>query len=101
MQTAEPVSTMRSNERLVKILYISYSKAYLEQVATNTNQLNSKYRTELLRLLDYSEELFCVTLGDCHTYPVNLELKPDYKPFNCKSYPFPVNNKQTFCKNIE
>ena len=33
MNTAKPVSTREATERLVKILYSTYAKAYLEKVA--------------------------------------------------------------------
>ena len=35
IQTAEPVSTRKANDRLVKILNGTYVKEYLEQVAAN------------------------------------------------------------------
>ena len=40
--TAEPVSTRESTYMLVKLLYITYAKAELERVATNTTHMNAE-----------------------------------------------------------
>ena len=56
-------------------------KANIKQVANNTIQLNSKDRTQLLRTLEYIEGLFDGTLVDWYTYPVDLELNPDFTLF--------------------
>ena len=47
------------------------------------------------------EDLFDGTLGNWDTEPVNLELKPDYKPFNIIYYPVPRINKETFLKELK
>ena len=41
MQTAEPASTQESTDQMVKVLYSTYGKAYLEQVV-NTSQMNAE-----------------------------------------------------------
>ena len=41
MHTAEPVSTIESTERLVKILNSTYVKSNLEQVADNATHMNA------------------------------------------------------------
>ena len=43
MQTAEPASTQEATERMAKILDITYTKEYLEQVF-NARQLNAEER---------------------------------------------------------
>ena len=63
MQTSEPASTREATERVVKILYINYMKAELNQVADNATQLNDEERTQLLSLLEDFEDLFDGTLG--------------------------------------
>ena len=83
MHTEEPVSTREANQRLVKIINSTYEKANLKKVADNTTHLKAEERTRLLRLLECFEGLFDGTLGYWYTYPVNLELNPDCKPFNC------------------
>ena len=63
MQTAEPASTRKATDRLVKILGSYYLKAELKQVANNATQLNAEERTQVLRLLEYSGDFFNGTLG--------------------------------------
>ena len=94
IQTAEPVSTIEATERLVKIFDSTYEKSDLKQVADNATQLNTEEKTQLLRLLKYFEDLFDDTLGDWDTEPIDLELKPYSKPFNCKYYLVPRINKE-------
>ena len=101
MYTAEPVSTREATDILVKILYSDYAKATLKQVANNSTQMNDEERTQLLRLLEDSEDLFDGTLGDWDTDPVNLELNQYYKPFNYKYYLVPIINKETFRKELK
>ena len=64
MQTAVPDSTRESTERLVKILDNNYEKVDLKQVADNANKLNVEEETQVLRILEYFEDLFDGTLGD-------------------------------------
>ena len=63
MQTAEPDYTIEATSRLVKIRDITYAKADLKHIANNKTQLNPEERTQLMRLLEYFEELFDCTLG--------------------------------------
>ena len=93
MQNSEPVSTRESTERLVKTLNSTYAKSDLKQVADNATHLNAEEITQLLSLLEDLEDLFDGTLVDWDTEPVNLELKPCYKPFYCKYYLVPIINK--------
>ena len=70
IHTTEPVSTKEATEILVKILGSTYAKADLKQVANNATQLNAEERNQLLRLLEYFEDLFDVTLGELYTETV-------------------------------
>ena len=45
--------------------------------------------------------MFGGTLGDWVTNPVDLELKPGYKPFNIRYYPVPIINKEAFRKELK
>ena len=54
IQAAEPASTRKSTERIVKILDITYAKEDLKQVADNSTQINAEERTLLLSLLEDS-----------------------------------------------
>ena len=101
MQTSEPSSTRGATERMVKILNSTYTKAGLEQVVNNASHINAQERTLLLSLLEDFEDLFYGTLGNWSTEPVNLELKPDSKPFNSRYYPVPIINKEKFQKYLK
>ena len=72
MQTEEPVSSREYTDRLVKIIDSAYVKAYLEQVAANSTQLNAKVITQLLRLLKEVEDFFDGTIGDWNIETSNL-----------------------------
>ena len=63
--------------------------------------MKAEERTTLIRLLKYFEDYFGGTLGYWETDPVELELKPYSKPFNCKYYPGLRIKKETFCKELE
>ena len=73
-------------------------KVDLEYVDNNATQMNTEERTQLIRLFHDFDNLFDGTIGDWDTHPVDLELNPDYKPFNCKIYHFSRINKETFHK---
>ena len=81
-----------------KIIDSNYAKEDLKHVADNSNHLNTEERTLLPSFLQDFEEFFDGTLGDWATEPVDLELKPDSKPFNGKYYLVPRINKETFRK---
>ena len=80
---------------MVKILDSTYAKVDLEHVV-NASHVNAEERTLLLSLLEKFDDLFDGTLGDWYTEPVDLELKPDPRPFNSRYYPVPRINKETF-----
>ena len=92
MQNAEPASTREATEIMVKIRDSTYSKAELKQVV-NDSQLNAEQITLLLSLLKYFEDLSGGILGNWATDPVDLELKPYYRPFNSRYYLVPIINK--------
>ena len=100
MQTAEPASTWEATDIMVKIIYITYAKADLEQVV-NDIQMNAEERNLLPSLLEDFEDLFYGTLGDWDTEPVDLELNPDSKPFNSRYYLVPRINKEIFWKQLK
>ena len=82
MHTAEPVSTRESTQRLVKIIYSTYVKANIEQVADTANHLNIEERNQLLSLLKKVEDLYDITLRYWGKDPLDLELNPDSKLSN-------------------
>ena len=83
-----------------KILESTYAKSDLEKVV-NDSQLNSEEITLLLSLLGDFQDLFDGNLGDWDTEPVDLEIKPDSKPFNSRYYPVPRIKKETFQKDLK
>ena len=82
IQITETVSTRKATKRLVKIFDSTYAKSDLEQVAANVTQRDFEDRTQLLGILKDFEDLFDGALVYWYTDPVDLELKPDSKPFN-------------------
>ena len=86
---------------MVKILDSTYAKAYLNQVAKNATQMNAEERTLLLSFTEDFKDFFDDTLGDWATYPIDLELKLDSKPFNSRYYPVPIINKEKFRRDIK
>ena len=100
MQTAEPASTQEDTERMVQILYSTYRKAHIKQVANNTTQMNAEERILLLSIIEDFENLFDGTLGHWDTEPVNLELKTAYKPFISRYDLVPRINKYFFAKSL-
>ena len=63
--------------------------------------MNSKERTQPLRLLEYFEEYFDGTLGNWYTDTFNLDINPGSKTFNSKYYLVPILNKETFSKDLK
>ena len=98
MNTAEPASSRQANQRFVKKLDSTYAKADLKQVSNNATQLSSEEITQLLRILDDFEYLFGGIPVYCDTEPVDLVIKPYYKPFNSEYYWLPRINKENFRK---
>ena len=62
---------------------------------------NTEDRTQLLGILKYFEDLFYITLVDWDIELIELELNTNSKPFNCKYYPVPGFNKETFFKELQ
>ena len=63
---------------------ITYETVDLEHVYDNATQMNDEEKNQLLGIIQVFEKCFDGTLGDWYSDPVNIELKPDYKMFNCK-----------------
>ena len=101
MQTVGPDFTREDTDHMVKILDSTYVKAVRKQVFNNATQMNAKERTQLLSLLKDFQDLFGGTLGGWSIEPVDLDLKPGYKPFNSRYYPVPRISKETLCKELK
>ena len=76
-------------ERIQAILDTKYCPADLQTIAQKCNQLNTEEQKKLLALLQNFEHLFDGTVGTWHTEPVDIELKPDDKPYHAKPYLVP------------
>ena len=98
MHTSEPVSTREATQRRVNMIYITYKKEDLEQVATKIVQLNDYGRIKLMSILNGLEDLFDVTLVEWEIENVKIELKPNCRPVNSKYYLVYRINKDTFQK---
>ena len=98
MHASEKHSTNKTTRIVVKILDSAYAKEYLKQVTENVTQLKPEQRTQLLSLLKYFKDLFGSTILIWDTKLIDLDLKPDYKPVNCKYYPVSRINKENFEK---
>jgi hypothetical protein len=55
----------------------------------------------LFTLLDKYQDLFDGTLGTWKTTPVELELKPDVKPYHGKAYPVPHSQEKKLRKEVK
>ena len=85
---------------MVKIFNSTYAKSDLNQVDNKITELNSEERTQLLSLLEDSEDLLNGTLGYWTTEPVDLDLKPGFKPLYSRYYTLPIINKETLFKEL-
>ena len=80
--------TMKA-ERIQAILDAKYCPADLQTITQGCDQLNKEEQLKLFALLSKFEHLFNGTVGTWHTEPVDIELKPDVKPYHAKLYPVP------------
>ena len=55
----------------------------------------------ILGILNEFEDLFDGNLVRWDTEPVNIELKPDSKPFDNKYQPTPIIKKETLRKDLQ
>ena len=85
---------------MVKILNSTYAKSDLNQVDNKITELNSEERTQLLSILEDSKDLLNGTLGYWTTEPVDLDLKPGFKPLYSRYYTLPIINKETLFKEL-
>ena len=63
IHTAELVSTKEATDSLVKITDSTYMRSELKQGAHNTTHMDAEERTQLLRFIEYFQDLFDGTLG--------------------------------------
>lgn len=88
-------------ERIKHIIDAKYSPADLTKVVAENPILNHNQQAQLLQLLNKFEPLFDGTLGTWLTDPVNIELKPDSKPYHARPYPVPHSQERKLKEEIE
>ncbi|GFH50707.1 hypothetical protein CTEN210_07183 [Chaetoceros tenuissimus] len=101
LRSVELKATQEETERVTKILDANYEKADLEEVVASATSLNREQKRKLLKTLKKFESLFDGTLGRWKTDPVKIQLKEGAKAVNCRWYPVPKINKETYKKELE
>ena len=88
-------------ERIQRILDVKYAPADLEVEVNKSEDTTEDQKAALLQLLYKYEDLFDGKLGAWQTDPVELELKPDVKPYHAKPYPVPHSQEQKLRHEVE
>ena len=70
-----------------------YAPADLTAEVQKCNDLNKQEKRSLLRLIQKYESLFDGSLGTWNSKPIDIELKPDVKPYHTKPYPVPYSQE--------
>jgi len=100
LSTEEPVSTSDEKSRTIKILDAKYEAANLDELVSESTNLDIDQQKALRYLLGKYEDLFDGTLGDFDTDPISLEIKPGMNPVHSKPFPIPHIRKETFYKEL-
>lgn len=95
----DPITT--EAERIQRILDIKYAPADLNQVVQDCTHLTDTEKSALGRLLTRYQDLFDGTLGTWKTDPIELELRPEAKPYHAKPYPVPHSQEKKLKAEIE
>ena len=88
-------------KRMNRILDANYDTPDLAQEVFKMNHLDDAQKVLLLDLLMKHEKLFDGKLGEFKGPPVEIELKPDAKPYHAKAFPIPHIHEQTFKKDLD
>ena len=100
LSTEEPISTSDEKSRTIKILDAKYEAANLDELVSESTNLDVDQQKALRYLLGKYEDLFDGTLGDFDTDPISLEIKPGMTPVHSKPFPIPHIRKETFYKEL-
>ena len=95
----DPITT--EAERIQRILDIKYTPADLNQVVQDCTHLTDAEKSELGKVLAKYQDLFDGTLGTWKTDPIELELRPEAKPYHAKPYPVPHSQEKKLKAEIE
>jgi len=94
----DPVTT--EAERIQGILDIKYAPADLNKIVQDSTHLTDIEKSTLGRLLAKYQDLFDGTLGTWDTDPIELELRPEVKPYHAKAYPVPYSQEKKLKEEI-
>ena len=98
---AESMAITEATDRIKDILDAKCEAADLEKVCSQQNHLTEDKQQRLLTLLDKCKDLFDGTLGKWNHEPIDLELKPDAKPYHARPYPVPRCHAETLKMEVE
>lgn len=87
-------------ERLKKILDAKYEAADLDKIADTALHLSVDEREELRALLHKHEALFDGKLGNWTGEELDIELKPDVKPYHARAFPIPKVHTETLMTEV-
>ena len=88
-------------ERIQQTLDVKYAPADLEAECDKSEALTNEQKESLHSLLLKYEDLFDGTLGTWQTEPIELELKPEAKPYHGKPYPVPHSQEKKLKQEVE
>ena len=91
----------QAEERQARILDADYSKVEIDTYVDSLDHLDSVQKKDLLATLQQFPTLFGGGLGKLHIEPIQLELKPDAKPYHSKPFGVPRAYLETTKKEIE
>ena len=80
-------------ERIQQTLDAKYAPADLPAEVEKCKDLTKQEKRSLLSLLQKYESLFDGSLGTWNSKPIDIELKPDVKPYHAKPYPVPYSQE--------
>ena len=95
----DPVTT--EAERIQRILDMKYAPADLDQIVQESTHLTEYEKSLLGKLLARYHDLFDGTLGTWNTDPIELELRPEVKPYHAKAYPVPHSQEKKLKEEIK
>jgi len=95
----DPVTT--EAERIQRILDMKYAPADLDQIVQESTHLTDYEKSLLGKLLARYHNLFDGTLGTWNTDPIELELRPEVKPYHAKAYPVPHSQEKKLKEEIK
>jgi transposase InsO family protein len=95
----DPITT--EAERIQRILDIKYAPADLNKIVQECTHLTDKEKAKLGKVLTKYQDLFDGSLGTWKTNPIELELRPDAKPYHAKPYPVPYSQEKKLKAEID